>query len=256
MRLFLCLLLTLLPISAKADTAQAKDCQSLGWHFYCDPIEKEYTEDPKTDSIPQYKNGQEYIKAYQEKLEFLKAQAVWQPTEENIKAYLDHQKEALHKSSQFTKNWKQVVWQDPNYDYLYQSPVQAQARQIWHDQNKSDQLKSLESLSSRYGMFFIYDTNCKYCALYSKILKNFKEQTKISITAVSKSDQYYPEWPKTLKDNGQLAHLGLSDKPVPATLLFDKETKSVIPIGFGVMSPDELLRRIHILTNREANNVY
>ena len=48
----------------------------------------------------------------------------------------------------------------------------------------------------------------------------------------------------------------LSDTPVPALVLFDVQTKKVIPVGFGVMAEDEMAERIFALTALEPGHDY
>ena len=45
-----------------------------------------------------------------------------------------------------------------------------------------------------------------------------------------------------------------ANKPVPATILFDKKNKSVIPVGFGLMAMDELETRIYEMTKEEGDD--
>ena len=46
--------------------------------------------------------------------------------------------------------------------------------------------------------------------------------------------------------------MGLEPKITPAVVLWDAELRRAIPIGYGVMSADELLDRIYLLTTKEA----
>ena len=41
-----------------------------------------------------------------------------------------------------------------------------------------------------------------------------------------------------------------------AVVLWDSETRRPIPIGYGVLSADELQDRIYLLTTREAGHDY
>jgi hypothetical protein len=41
---------------------------------------------------------------------------------------------------------------------------------------------------------------------------------------------------------------------VPATVLFDKETRQIIPVGFGVLSHSDLEERIYAITKLEVGD--
>jgi conjugal transfer pilus assembly protein TraF len=50
--------------------------------------------------------------------------------------------------------------------------------------------------------------------------------------------------------------MGLETKATPALVLWDSEAKRPIPIGYGVLSADELQDRIYLLTSKEAGHDY
>lgn len=63
-----------------------------------------------------------------------------------------------------------------------------------------------------------------------------------------------PEWPKFMVNHGQIARMGIDNNTVPATLLFDKKTRKIIPIGFGVLAHSELEERIYAQTKLEVGD--
>jgi conjugal transfer pilus assembly protein TraF len=48
--------------------------------------------------------------------------------------------------------------------------------------------------------------------------------------------------------------MGLEPKITPALVLWDSEAARAIPIGYGVLSADELQDRIFLLTSKEAGH--
>ena len=74
--------------------------------------------------------------------------------------------------------------------------------------------------------------------------------------AVSLSGGPLEGWPEAVADNGRAAKLGLAGTPVPAVVLFDTQTKKVLPVGFGVMAEDQLAERIFTLTALEPGHDY
>ena len=45
-----------------------------------------------------------------------------------------------------------------------------------------------------------------------------------------------------------------SDDATPALVLFDTVTRKTVPVGFGVMSADEVMERIFMLTNSKVGS--
>jgi len=63
-----------------------------------------------------------------------------------------------------------------------------------------------------------------------------------------------PDWNKAMINKGQIENMGIKVEAVPATILFDKESKQVMPIGFGVLSHSDLEERIYTITKTEVGD--
>ncbi len=63
-----------------------------------------------------------------------------------------------------------------------------------------------------------------------------------------------PDWQQSVVNKGQVEKMGLESSAVPATVLFDKENKQFIPVGFGVLSHSELEERIYAITKLEVGH--
>jgi conjugal transfer pilus assembly protein TraF len=72
--------------------------------------------------------------------------------------------------------------------------------------------------------------------------------------AISLDGGALPEWKNFAVDNGQIERMGMEIKSVPATILFDKETRELIPVGFGMLSHTELEERIYATTKLEVGD--
>jgi hypothetical protein len=55
-------------------------------------------------------------------------------------------------------------------------------------------------------------------------------------------------------NKGQISKMGIEVEAVPATILFDKTTKRVMPVGFGVLSHSDLEERIYAVTKLEVGD--
>ncbi|MFC1659635.1 conjugal transfer protein TraF [Pseudomonadota bacterium] len=239
-------------------------CESrgLGWHFYCDvkkespKKEKEKINKPQVEQKTSKLSPTEELEQIQQKLEELKAMAILYPTEANMKAYMKYQQEQVNKASLFSDSWRRTLWSNPELDYLQQRPGSAIGKQAWTDERNKDIDKVIFNLNKRYGIFFIFKSTCNFCHAYSPILKSFSEEYNLKIIPVTLDNGTLPEWSKTLRDTGQLNRLGIQIEQVPATILFDNLNKQVIPIGYGIMTQDELKERIYVLTTMKPGEDY
>jgi hypothetical protein len=71
---------------------------------------------------------------------------------------------------------------------------------------------------------------------------------------VSLDGEGLKEWQNVLVNKNHLNVLGINIEAIPATILFDKINKKVIPLGFGVLSHSELEERIFASTKLEIGD--
>ena len=235
--------------------------QGLGWHFYCDRRE-ERREPVETVPGPAPSSGQtdrsaaERIEAMRNALEEARAEAILNPTPENVTAYLRLQQETLQRAAAFSDAFRRTVWATPELDYTLRRPVGALAKQVWSDGRREARDAAMAGLSGRYGLIYLGDGACAACRVFGPLLRAFAARHGLDVLAVSLDGGTLEGWPGTVPDNGRAARLGLDNAPVPALVLFDTATKRVVPVGFGVMAEDEMAERIYALTKLEQGNDY
>lgn len=222
----------------------------LGWHFYCQNDQKEEDES-KQKNQEDYKAKLDELKAT---LEEKKAKAVIYPTEENIKDYMEYQQMVLNKSGVFADQWRRTLWKTPELDYTLKRPVSKIGKEVWVDQRNKDVKQTVQQINERYGIFFIFKSGCPFCHKYSPILKSFQNKYGIVIMPISMDGGGLPEWKDFVVNKGQIERMGMEISAVPATILFDKETKELIPIGFGALSHTDLESRIYAITKLEVGD--
>lgn len=238
-------------------TAQAKqsnycDEYGLGWNFYCQDKKREERVE-KQEKIEEEDYSQK-LATIKKTLEDKKAKAVIYPTEENIKDYMAYQKMVLDRSGYFADQWRRVIWKTPDLDYTLQRPVSKIGKESWVDERNVDIASTIKNINDRYGIFFLFRSDCPHCHRYSPILKSFQVKYGINIMAVSMDGGAITGWDKIMINRGEIEKMGIAVKAVPATILFDKETREVIPVGFGVLSHSDLEERIYAQTKLEVGN--
>lgn len=227
--------------------------RKLGTWFYCErpkPVEEQKREAAET--VP----AAVRLKAITDQLDEMKARAILDPTTENVTAYVMYQREQLDRASTFADVWQRSLWQNPEIDYTLQRPVSTLGKRAWLDGRSSDVRRSMAGLSQRYGMFYFYSSSCAACEIFSPILRSLSEQFNLQVLPVSMDGGPNKTFENYVVDTGQSIKMGLSGRQVPALVLFDTVTKQPIPIGYGVMSADEVMDRIFTLTNVAPGSDY
>jgi len=237
-------------------TADTLYCQErrLGYWFYCIEPEPTPREDEAT-SIPTASAAEE-LDAITGELRELKAQAILYPTPANVTAYIRFQREQLDRASLFSDVWQRALWQDPALDYTLERPVGALAKRQWQDARAAERDVVMARLSERYGLFYFFAQTCGACEVMSPIVKSVAERWRITVRAISTDGGPSRHFPNYTVENGQRPRMGLEPGITPAVVLWDSETRRPIPIGYGVLSADELQDRIYLLTTREAGHDY
>lgn len=220
--------------------------RKLGQWFYCERP-KAKPSAPQPSSQPQV-SSTERLKAITRQLDELKARAILEPTEANVIAYVRYQREQLDRASTFSDTWQRALWQNPDIDYTLQRPVSTVAKRAWSDNRSATRDQVLSRLGQRYGMFYFFAQSCAACEVFSPILRSVADSHRINVMAVSTDGGPSRQFPNYVVDSGQRQRMGVP-LATPALVLFDTVTRKTVPIGFGVMSADEVMERIFMLTN-------
>ena len=227
--------------------------RKLGTWFYCEkpkPV-------PTVPSSTPAQSAKSRLSAITAELEELKAAAILDPSAENVTAYVRFQRAQLDRSSLFADVWQRALWQDPGLDYTLQRPVSTLGKRAWLDQRKADRDIILAQLSQRYGVFYFFSSSCGACDIFSPILKAVSDKYGLSVLAVSMDGGPSPVFPDYMVDSGQYERLGLGhERQVPALLLFDSVTRQPMPIGYGILSQDEIVDRVFQLTQVKVGGDY
>ena len=228
----------------------------LGWHFYCDrnDASPEALPAPPPEAAPP--TAQERVLEMRRALEEARAAAILDPSPAHVTAYLRLQQEALQKSAAFSDSFRRTVWATPDLDYTLRRPVGALAKQLWSDERRTARDAALAGLGERYGLIYLGDAACASCRVFGPLLRAFALRHGLDVLAVSMSGEALEGWPEAVADDGRAERLGLTGSPLPAVVLFDMQTRQVLPVGFGVLAEDQLAERIFALTTLETGHDY
>lgn len=220
----------------------------LGQWFYCErPKAKPKPPQPAQQAEAQA-SATDRMKAISKQLNELKNRAILEPTEANVIAYVRYQREQLDRASTFSDTWQRALWQNPDIDYTLQRPVSTVGKRAWTDNRSATRDQALSRIGQRYGMFYFFAQSCAACEVFSPILRSVADSHRMTVMAVSTDGGPSRSFPNYVVDSGQRERMGVP-LATPALVLFDTVTRKTVPIGFGVMSADEVMERIFMLTN-------
>ena len=233
---------------------------AFGWHFYCDRKEPEEAEprqssEPPT-SGPAPESAAARILSMRRALEEARAEAILEPSAENVAAYLHLQRETLARAAAFSDAFRRTVWATPALDYTLKRPVGALAKRLWSEERRAERDAALARLGERYGLIYLGDAGCGACRVFGPLLRAFSLRHGLDVLAVSMTGGALEGWPEAVPDRGRAARLGLSGAPLPAVVLYDTETREVLPVAFGVVAEDQLAERLFVLTAVETGHDY
>lgn len=242
------------PFVATGDGDDTFYCEErrLGYWFYC--ARPEPLEDDADATSPPASSAVEKLDAITAELRELKARAIIEPTPANVTAYIRFQRRQLDQAALFSDVWQRAIWQDPDLDYTLQRPVSTLGKRQWQDARKAERDAAMRSLSARYGLFYFFAQSCGACEVMSPIVRSVTATWNITVRAISTDGGPSKQFPDYTVETDQRTRMGLEPKVTPAVVLWDAKSQRAIPIGYGVMSADELQDRIYLLTSKDAGH--
>ncbi|MBP9752205.1 MAG: type-F conjugative transfer system pilin assembly protein TraF [Proteobacteria bacterium] len=226
---------------------------SKGWHWYEKIIEEEdelKKDVKKEDQKQKPMTPSETVKAYSKELENRLHKAWINPTGENIKSYMEMQKDMVDRSETFSKNWMQTIFTNPLLDETLKNPVNQKARHLQLDLQKQKTKETIKGLSKEYGLFFFFSSKCAYCHEFAPIVKNFSEIHEWEVLAISLDGGQSDVFKNSVPDNGLFEQWNV--QVLPALFAVNPTTGHVIPVAYGLTSIDEMENRImQLVENKE-----
>lgn len=228
--------------------------KAKGWHWYqAEPGPKRQrdvasdTKDSsdKNKSKTETSNGcnvtlpaVEELAEKRKALEEAMAEAILRPNPRNVIKAQQMQHKLLNQSQKFSAVWMQNLLQNPELDATVKHPVTQFGIRL---KKEDDQFKiedRVKELSRHYGLFFIYQGNCRFCKGMAGVVKQLSDKYGWKVLGVSQDGVVLPEFPESKRDNGISQAWGI--KGVPSVFVVNPETEQVIPIGHGLISLDQL----------------
>ena len=228
-----------------------------GFNWYppdAPPVKK----DKKVDTKPKSIKAMTTMEELQKELARLKDLAIMQPTQANVRSYLEAQTYVMDKSSVFADTARRVVWATPSVDYNNRSPTATFAQLNKKDMRREAQEQTLAELSRDYGLMFFFRSDCPYCHQQAPVLRLLERNYGLPVMGVSMDGGTLPQFPDARRDNGisMTVSNGQGIQMVPALFLVHRETRQAVPIGSGALAIDEIIERIRVLTRTQPGQEF
>ncbi|MBB3221717.1 conjugal transfer protein TraF [Pseudoduganella umbonata] len=181
--------------------------------------------------------------------------AVEQQTPETVRSYLLAQQYAMNRASRFSDVFRRTVWASPELDYsLRGRPANALAVAAYDAQRVQARNGTSAALAATHGLFFFFKGDCSYCHQLAPVLNMYQRAYGVEVFPVSLDGGTLPEFPNARRDNGSARKLQVN--AVPALFLADKRSGAIQPIGYGLMSLEDIVTRVHTLTRTQPGEEY
>ena len=232
-----------------------------GFNWYPDPAEakkEKEKEKPVEKEKPKTIYEMTTLEEIKKELERIKGVAVVNPTKENVLEFLRAQNFVMDKSALFADVSRRVVWANPDVNYSTRSPVASFAKGNERNRMNAKRTQLLNDLSKTHALLYFARSDCQYCNDQGPVLKEFSRKTSIPILTITLDGMPIPSFPDAKPDNGisLIASEGKGIERVPATFLIQKDNKSIIPLGAGVITADELGERIRVVTTTQPGEEF
>lgn len=247
MRAIPAMIVTVLSLTAAAFAAAG---QGMGWYdediwkkedraFLWYPDKKRSRKPEPNPQAPAPQNELVAFELLQKWVEEARKVAIMNPTEANLKRYIQLQEVVLGKSAAFTDQWQRVLWQNPQLDYAQHSrPTNKLAMEQYDYSRHQEKQRAIKQLAASNGILFVFRSDCPYCHAMAPIMKEFSRLYGIRVMPVSVDGVGIPMYPQPLPNNGIVQRLNV--QTVPAVYIMDAKTRQFKPLGFGVMSQSVL----------------
>lgn len=227
-----------------------------GWHFYeevvTEPEEEPEKPEPALTPIPavgelKAKPATDLFSTawFQKFLPVLRARAIDEPTETNVKAYKYAERVMMDKSSNFAVVSASLGQTDPFLNENVRRPLNQAANIASISRAAKAQDEVIEQIKDESGLWVFFDEKCTHCVAGLPALRVLAQKTKLSVTLLMRRPEALdPDTVKPLvvkRDAGHSKELKVKLWP---TYILVVPPKTFAVIGQGALQTDEMKSRI------------
>lgn len=218
------------------------DRKCEGWAYFEDLATPESLEEKPVE--PQ-KEPSELLEQSKKEMENSFAQAVLDPTEENIFLYLELQNRWLKRAGKVSQIWAKVVLQNPELDNSIGGlPTSSYGVKFYHRQKDLEKKEMVKRLSESHSLICFYEGKNEASKELAKVIKLFSKKHDWTVQPISVDGVMVKEFPSSSLDQGLKDLLGVDC--YPSVWVVEPDGESAKPVGFGLVSVDMIEENISI----------
>jgi len=211
--------------------------------------------EPVAQTLTQQEKDLAAFKTFQGEFERSLNAATQNPSEENVARFLEIYAVARRKASVFSDNAQALAVRMPWIDETFAGsrPSGPGAMRAFDSIRMQDRDQLMRELAQTHGLFFFFRNNCAYCHVQAPLLKQLEQKYGFTVYAISMDGSVLPQYPNAARDSGMASQVAaaigvpMDQFVTPAIVLARPSTREVVPVGFGVMTMDEMVDRIALV---------
>lgn len=215
--------------------------KTVGWFWYQDPQPQKAK--PANSDTADLAAEVDFEK---EELDRILKIAIKAPTEENLINFIKLRNKIIDQSYHFGLRLQQENLRHPALDQLRTYPTNKVANEIYGLERRTAIERKIAGLTKTHGLFYIFESRCAYCHAFAPTVKGFAKKYGWSVLPISLDGIGIADFPEARRDNGTARKLNVS--VIPALIMVEPKTGRVSPISTGLISEDEIIERIDLLT--------
>ena len=240
--------------------ANFNDGQATGFHWYTQEQVHHHKQGQSTQSpaLAQETVSQVTLSPYQQmRLLTLKtrnalSEAILNPTIENTARYMRAQQFWAKQDQRFVRSWQQALLKYPSLDYSLNFPTDNNAIPVRNDEHKLLVDKTINEMSSHFGLIFFYRGHSSICQKFASVLLPFVKSHHFSMISVTTDHQPIVGLPnpREVPISAIQKVMDLQPRYLPALFLVNLKTKQMQALSYGFISTGDLSERfLDVLNN-------
>ncbi len=249
---YILLLMTILTLNIFQIEAAWIDRKAEGWAWYEDKEPEKEKEIEVKESSPPVMTASEKLEESKKILQEKLAKAVLEPTQENVKDYIQEQQIVTELATEFSKSWAKVLLAHPNLDFTAKgNPVTAYGVQVVKQVKKQEKELLINQVAKENGLLFIYNGNEIECQAFAYVVNLMIKKYDFEVLGISVDGTLIEGFENNNVNNGIVEKLEVT--VFPALFVVNPKTEVVTPISFGMNALDSVEDNIFMQFKEEAH---
>ena len=229
-----------------------------GWYWHKDPKE-EAKKKPQTESVaPSYiskpADPDKTWKLIGNRVQRARAQAILNPTPENIARARRLQRLIVAQANLFSEKWMLDLLINPDQDESLVNPSSSAARDVYNQQNSMQKEKAIAQISQTSGLLYFYEGGEPFSERMAEVVSDFANSYHMTVIPIAMTNRISPLFPNSRVDSGQATQMGV--KHIPAVFALNPVSKKTMPVAYGLVSQSELKENILMASNAFQSGDY